>query len=224
MFGRLIPSLADKRQVVAVHLQGHGRTLDIDRPLSFQSMADDVAALLGYLGIGQADLMGYSLGGGVALQTAIRHPHLVRKLIVVSAPVKRQGFYPEVLDGMAQMGPETARFMQQSPLYGLYPDVDWERLFTKLANLLKQDYDWSSEVGALELPVMLVLADADAVRTAHVMEIYGLLGGGLRDAGLDGSGRPKARLAILPGTTHYDVLTSPALETFVASFLDTPMP
>lgn len=224
MFGSALSALAQKRQVVAVHLQGHGRTTDIDRPLSFQSMADDVAALTKILGIGRADFMGYSLGGGVALQSAIRHPDVVRKLVVVSAPVKREGFYPEVLDGMAQMGPETAKFMRQSPLYTLYPGVDWAKLFTKLRDLLKQDYDWSSEVAAIKSPVMAVFADADAVRAAHVMEIFELLGGGRRDAGLDGAGRPTARLAILPGMTHYDVLTFPGLDALVTAFLDAPMP
>jgi pimeloyl-ACP methyl ester carboxylesterase len=220
MFDPVLPTLAAHRQVIAVHLQAHGRTADIDRPLSFELMADDIKALRKRLGIERADIMAYSLGGGVALQTAIRHPDMVRKLVVVSAPVKREGFHPEVLEGMAQMGPETAKWMGQSPLSKLYPDIDWAALFTKLHDLLGQDYDWSKEVAAIKSPVMIVFADADAVRTAHVVEFFALLGGGLRDAGLDGSGRPAARLAILPGMTHYDVLTSPALPALVTAFLD----
>jgi len=224
MFSPVLPGLAENRQIVAVHLQAHGRTADIDRPLSFELMADDIAALMKHLGIERADIMGYSLGGGVALQTAIRHPDVVRKLVFISTPFKRDGFYPEVLENMAQMGPEAAKFMKQSPLYQLYPDADWAVLFTKLGDLLRQDYDWSKDVAAIKSPVMIVFADADAVRTAHVIEFFALLGGGRRDAGLDGSGRPTARLAILPGMTHYDILSFPALAAFVTTFLDAPMP
>jgi pimeloyl-ACP methyl ester carboxylesterase len=100
MFGEVLPLLAEGRQVIAADLQAHGRTADIDRPLSFESMADDIAALIEHLGFEKADVMGYSLGGGVALQTAIRHPEVVRKLVVVSTPFERDGWYPEILAGM----------------------------------------------------------------------------------------------------------------------------
>lgn len=130
MFGPVLSKLAENRQVIAVHLQAHGRTADIDRPLSFELIADDIEALSKYLGIEKADIMGYSHGGGVALQTAIRHPEIVRKLMVVSATFKRNGWYPEVLKSMAQMGPEAAKSMKQTPLNQLYPDADWEVLFT----------------------------------------------------------------------------------------------
>jgi pimeloyl-ACP methyl ester carboxylesterase len=224
MFDPVLPRFAEGRQVVAVHLQAHGRTADIDRPLGYELMADDIAALAMHLGIEMADLMGYSLGGGVALQTAIRHPDVVRRLVVVSAPVKRDGWYPEVLAGMTQMGPESARYMQQSPLGQLYPDVDWAVLFTKLGDLLRKDYDWSRDVAAIKSPVMIVAADADSVRTARVLEFFALLGGGQQDAGLDGSGKPMARLAILPGATHYDILSHPALASLVTAFFDAPGP
>jgi pimeloyl-ACP methyl ester carboxylesterase len=220
MFGPNLDALAEKRQVIAVELQGHGHTTDIDRPLSFEAMADDVDALMKNLGIEQADVMGYSLGGGVALQTAIRHPGRVRKLVVVSAPCKRGGFYPEVLAAMAQMGPGAAEGMKKSPLAQMYPNVNWAVLFTKLADLLKKDYDWSKEVAAIKSPTMLVFADADAIRTAHMVEFFGLLGGGQRDAGLDGSQRPVAQLAILPGLTHYGIGASLALAGAVTPFLD----
>jgi pimeloyl-ACP methyl ester carboxylesterase len=100
MFGEVLPLLAEGRQVIAADLQAHGRTADIDRPLSFESMADDIAALIEHLGFEKADVMGYSVGGGVALQTAIRHPEVVRKLVVVSTPFERDGWYPEILAGM----------------------------------------------------------------------------------------------------------------------------
>jgi pimeloyl-ACP methyl ester carboxylesterase len=224
MFDPVMPVLAEKRQVIAVHLQGHGRTSDIDRPLSFELMADDIAGLLKKLDIACADILGYSLGGGVALQTVIRHPDIVRKLVLVSAPFKQQGFYPEVLADMAQMGPGAAKFMDQSPLYQLYPGANWPVLFGKLGDLLRQKYDWSKEAAAIKAPVMIVCADADAVRPAHAMEFFSLLGGGRQDAGMDGSRRPAARLAILPGMTHYNILTFPTLGSMITSFLDAPMP
>jgi pimeloyl-ACP methyl ester carboxylesterase len=180
--------------------------------------------MLKYLKTRQADILGYSLGGGVALQTAIRHPEMVRKLAVISTPVRRDGWYPEVLESMAQMGPEGARYMNQSPLYKLYPDVKWAELFTKLGELLRQDYDWSKEVAAIQLPILMAFADADSVRMQDMMEFFALLGGGRGDAGLDGSLRPAARLAILPGTTHYDIALSPDLAAIITPFLDAPMP
>lgn len=224
MFGPNVAELAKNRKVIALELQGHGRTADIDRPLSCEGMADDVAGLMKYLGIEKADVMGYSMGGAVALQTAFRHPESVRKLVVVSAAFRRDGWYPEVLVAMSQMGPGSAEMMKQSPLNQVYPNVNWAVLFTKLGALLKQDYDWSKQVAALKQQTMLVFADADAVRLAHIVEFYGLLGGGQKDAGLDGSGRPADQLAILPGATHYSLSTSPLLPTVVAPFLDAGAP
>jgi pimeloyl-ACP methyl ester carboxylesterase len=220
MFGPNVAALAKNRKVIAVELQGHGRTADINRPLSFEAMTDDIARLMKYLGIEKADVMGYSLGGGVALQTAFRHPESVCKLVVVSTPFKRDGWYPEVLVAMSQMGPSAGEMMKQSPSNQVYPNVNWAVLFTKLGALLRKDYDWSKEVAALKLQAMIVFADADAVLPAHIVEFYGLLGGGQKDAGLDGSGRPADQLAILPGLTHYNISASPLLPTVVAPFLD----
>jgi pimeloyl-ACP methyl ester carboxylesterase len=224
MFGANLMALAANHLVIAVHLQAHGRTADIDRPLSYELMADDISAMLKYLKISQADILGYSLGGGVALQTAIRHPEMVNKLVVISTPARREGWYPEVLASFDQMGPETARYMDQSPLYQLYPDVKWGNLFAKIGELQRLDYDWSREVAALRMPILMAYADADAVRLQHITELYTLLGGGERDAGLDGSLRPAAQLAILPGVTHYNVALSPNLAAVVNPFLDAPMP
>jgi pimeloyl-ACP methyl ester carboxylesterase len=227
MFGEVLPMLAEGRKVIGVDLQAHGRTADIDRPITYEQMAEDVAALIGHLGFERADVMGYSLGGGVALQTAIRHPDIVRKLVAVSTAFKRDGWYPEVLAGMEQMGPEAAEPMKQTPMYQLYAGVaprpeDWPVLLTKLGELLSRDYDWSEQVAAMQVPTMIVVGDADSIRTAHAVEFFGLLGGGKRDAGWDGSGMPDARLAILPGTTHYDIFYSPALASAVTPFLDAP--
>ncbi len=220
MFGGNVDALAKGREVIAVELQGHGHTADIDRPLSYEAMADDIAGLVKYLDLPQVDMMGYSLGGGVALQVAFRHPEIVRKLVIVSATFKRQGMYPEVLAAMDKMGPASAEMMKQSPLSKMYPNVNWATLFTKLGALLSKDYDWSMQVAAIKAPPMLVFADADAVRAEHIVEFYKLVGGGQRDAGLDGSQRSVNQLAILPGQTHYTISTAPALVTTVVPFLD----
>jgi pimeloyl-ACP methyl ester carboxylesterase len=229
MFGEVLPLLAQGRQVIAADLQAHGRTADIDRPLRFESMADDIRTLIEHLGLEEADVMGYSLGGGVALQTVIRHPQVVRKLVLVSTPFSRDGWYPEVRAGMEQMGPKAAEPMKQTPMYQVYSSVaprpeDWPELLTKLGQLLGQDYDLSEGVAAIEAPTMIVVGDADSVRTAHAVEFFELLGGGKAAAGWDGSRIPNARLAVLPGTTHYDIFSSPALASAVTPFLDTPMP
>jgi pimeloyl-ACP methyl ester carboxylesterase len=228
MFGEVLPSLAQNRQVVAVDLQAHGRTADIDRPLSFELMADDIAGLIKHLGIEETDVMGYSLGGGVALRTAIQYPEVVRKLVLVSTPFKRDGWYPEILAGMGQMGPQVAEPMKQTPMYLLYASIapkpeDWPVLLTKLGELLRQDYDWSNEVAAIKAPTLIVVGDADSVRTAHAVAFFELLGGGKVDAGWDGSGMSNARLAILPATTHYNIYSFPTLTAVVAPFLDAPM-
>ncbi len=229
MFGEVLSSLAQNRQVVAVDLQAHGRTADIDRPLSFELMVGDITALIKHLGIEEADVMGYSLGGGVALRTAIQHPEVVRKLVLVSTPFKRDGWYPEVLAGMGQMGPQVAEPMKQTPMYQHYASIapkpeDWPVLLTKLGELLRQDYDWSKDVAAIKAPTLIVVGDADSVRTAHAVSFFELLGGGKVDAGWDGSGMSNARLAILPATTHYNIYSSPQLSAVVAPFLDAPMP
>ncbi len=224
MLGTVRPALAATRQVIAVELQGHGRTADVDRPLRYETMADDIAALLAHLGVEWADVMGYSLGGGVALQTAIRHPDRVRTLVVLSTVYARTGWYQEVLADFDRMGPETAAGMEYSPLAQIYPDVSWPALFAKIGDLQRQDYDWSRQIAALSLPMLLVFADADAVRTEHIMAFYALLGGGQQDAGLDGSLRPVAQLAILPGRTHYDLIADPALAPLITPFLESAMP
>ena len=228
MFGEVLPLLAEGRQVIAADLQAHGRTADIDRPMSLEAMAGDVAALIGHLGFEKADVMGYSLGGGVAMQTAIRHPEVVRKVVLVSTPFKKDGWYPEVRAGMDQMGPEAAEPMKATPMYQLYAGIaprpeDWPVLLTKLGELLARDYDLSEEVAAMEAPTMIVVGDADSIPPAHAVEFFGLLGGGKQDAGWDGSGMPASRLAILPGTTHYDIFSSPTLASAVAPFLAAPI-
>jgi pimeloyl-ACP methyl ester carboxylesterase len=225
MYAPILPALAKDRRVIAVDLQAHGHTADVDRPLRFETMADDVAALIRHLGLDHADVMGYSLGGATALRTAIQHPARVRRLVVISNPGRRDGWHPESLAGMDQMGSNMADMLRQSPLYQVYASAaprveDFPVLLDKTGELLRRDYDWSAEIAKITAPVMLVYADADSVRPAHIAEFYALLGGGMRDANWDGSARPVARLAILPSHTHYDIFTSPDLPHAVIPFLD----
>jgi pimeloyl-ACP methyl ester carboxylesterase len=229
MFDPIMPALSKGREVIAVDLQGHGRTADIDRPMSFEAMADDVAAVIRYLKIEKADVMGYSVGGEVALRVAIQHPDVVRKLLIVSATFRRDGWYPENVAGMTKMGPASAAQMKQTPMYQSYSQIaprpeDWTVLNTKLGEMFQKNYDWSSEVQTIHIPTLLVFGDADAVRTAHAVEFFELLGGGKKDGGWGGSGMSTARLAILPGVTHYTIFASPALVSTVTSFLDAPVP
>lgn len=220
MFGPNLPVLAEQRRVIAVELQGHGRTADIDRPLRYELMADDIAALVAQLHFAQVDIMGYSLGGGVALQTAIRHPGIVRRLVLVSRQIKSLGFFPEVVAAFEQMGPQTGAAMQRSPLATMYPKVNWETLFAKVGEMERRKYDWSADVARITAPMLLVYADADSVTPEHIMQFWALLGGGQHDAGVDGSRRPPSRLAILPGTTHYDILGTDAVARIAVAFLE----
>ena len=225
MFGPNVAALAAGRQVIGVDLQSHGRTPAVDRPMRFETMADDIAALIRYLGHEQADVMGFSLGGGVALRTAIQHPQVVRRLVLVSAPFKRAGWHPEMVAGFDQMGPEITEPMMQTPMYEVYREIaprveDWPILVAQVTGLVKLDYDWTDEVRGLPMPVLIVVGDADGLAPRHAVEFFELLGGGQRDAGWDRGGMTRHGLAVLPRATHYDIDVAPALATTVAPFLD----
>jgi len=225
MFGPNLAALAKGRQVIGVDLQGHGRTADIDRPLSVQFMADDIAALIKHLGLQSADIMGYSLGGGVALQTAIRHPEVVNKLVLVSTPFRRNGFYPDILLQQGQVTAAAAEGMKQTPMYQMYASLaprpqDWARLLGKIGDAMKVDFDLTDQIRGIKARTLIVAGDADIFPPAHAVEMFALLGGGQRDAGWDGSGRPKSRLAILPGVTHYTMGNEPAMAAVAIQFLD----
>ncbi|MEG9438471.1 alpha/beta hydrolase [Edaphobacter sp. HDX4] len=222
VFGPNLSELAKSRQVIAVHLQGHGRTKDIDRPLRFEFMADDIAALIAHLKLGQADVMGYSLGGGVALQTVIRHPASVRRLIVISAAMTQEGSYPEVNAAFEQMGSHAAQIAQKikgSPLGQRYPEVNWETLLRKIGEMESQSFDWSAQVKQIKSPAELIFADADSICPGHIAAFYEALGAGKRDAGLDGSLRSMARLGIVPGATHYNILSTTMVAEMALPFL-----
>ena len=200
--GELVPQLAATRRIIGVELQGHGHTADIERELRFELMADDIAALIRYLGLEQADIFGFSLGGGVGLQTAIRHPELVRKLALASTAFKRDGWYPEVLAGMASISVDT---FAETPIHEAYlktsprPEA-WPTFVAKMRQLLSEDYDWAEGVASLKTSTLILVGDADGLRLAHAVEFFGLLGGGKADG--DMSGLPAAGLAVLPVTTH----------------------
>jgi pimeloyl-ACP methyl ester carboxylesterase len=225
MFGPNVELLAAGRRVIGVDLQSHGRSPAADRPMRFETMADDIAALIRGLGLERAAIMGFSLGGGVALRTGIQHPDVVERLVLVSTPFKRQGWFPEMTAGMEAMGPETAEQLLQTPLYEGYKRVaprveDWPVLVRQVTEIVRIDYDWSAEIPGLPMPVMLVIGDADGMPPSHAVEFFGLLGGGQRDANFDRSGMTHHRLAILPGVTHYDINFVPALAAAVIPFLD----
>jgi len=225
MFGPNLTILAKRHQVIGVDLQAHGRTADIDRPIRTEFMAEDIAALIKHMKLERPDVVGYSLGGGVAFFVALRHPELVRKLVIVSTPIKRNAFYPDILVQQGQVTPAAAEAMKQTPMYQLYASLaprpeDWPRLLGKIGDAMKEDFDLSGEVGKIEAPTMVVAGDADIFPPAHAVEVFGLLGGGKQDGGWDGSGRPRSRLAILPGVTHYSMGTEPALAATVLPFLE----
>jgi pimeloyl-ACP methyl ester carboxylesterase len=221
-FGSNLAELAKGRQVIAVHLQAHGRTPDTDRPLRCETLGDDVAALIAHLNLGKADVMGYSLGSSVALQAAIRHPDVVDRLVLVSAPMRQDGYYPEGVAALNQLEANAATLgasVEASPLGRAYPDVDWTNLFSKLGDLTKRPFDWSADVAKVQARTLLVFADADYIRPEHMVEFWKALGGGQRDAGLDGSLRPANQFAIVPNTTHHTLVVDPILPEIVERFL-----
>jgi pimeloyl-ACP methyl ester carboxylesterase len=226
-FGPVLPLLAERHQVVAVDLQGHGRTADIDRPLDLRLMADDIAALIDHLGLHKPDVVGYSLGGGVALFTAVRYPAKVNRLVIVSGNIRRDAIPPEMLAQQSQVTGAAAEFMKDTPMYQLYQRVaprpeDFPRLLDKIGQLMAKDFDYSEEVRGLQVPTLIVAADADMAPPSHYVEAFKLLDGGLRDGGWMGEGRPKGghALAILPGLTHYNIGDSPLLAAVTLAFLD----
>lgn len=224
MMGQVVPSLASTRQVIAIEPQAHGRTADIDRALTYEQMADDVAALITHLGLERGDVFGYSVGAGVALQTAIRHPEVVRKLVVASAAFKTDGVHPEIHAFEASFHPD-APFLSQIREANLRiaPRLeDWPRLVAKMRQLLTEHYDWTQDVAAIQAPTLIVVGDADTVRPAHAVELFGLLGGGKADSAM--GNLPNAQLAVLPGTTEPGMLARVDLLTaIITPFLDAPM-
>ena len=228
MFEPLLPILGQGRQVIAVDLQGHGRSSLGNRPIRCEAIADDVAALLKRLGRAKVDVLGYSFGGCVGLRLAVQHPELVRRLALVSTPFANDGWYAEMRAQQAQVSAAMAPMMKETPMYKSYVAVapkpdEFPRLLDAMGDFMRQKYDWSADVqtlAKLKMPVMLVYGDGDMVRPEHEIKFYQLLGGGLKDAGWNRESMPRNRLAILPDLTHYDIFTSPRLAETVRPFLD----
>jgi pimeloyl-ACP methyl ester carboxylesterase len=208
-----IAQLSKSRQVIAVEMQGHGRTADIDRDFSYEHLADDIAALLGYLKIKQTDVLGYSMGGGVAMQVAIRHPEKVRKVVSISAVFRHDGWVKEAVDAFPQIEPG---MFQGSPIEAEYKRLSPtpDRFDTFIKRVIEMDikpYDFGADrLKATTAPILFIHGDADGVRLDHIAEMFRLKGG---DVFGDMRPRSESRLAILPDTTHitlmakWDVIT-----------------
>jgi len=224
-FANLLPALAVARQVVAIELQGHGHTADVDRPLSYQQMAADCAALLQALGIDIADLVGYSLGGAVALQLAMQHPRLVRRVVFAGgASYRRDGLYPEMLEEPESAADNLTGSVWHKAYLRVAPDPSrWPDLVAKNFELDRTFAGWPDEdIQALAAPVLLIVGDSDIVRPEHTMKMFRLLGGGVIG---DLAGLPASQLAVLPGTSHVGLLDRVDwLQSMILEFLGPPGP
>ena len=225
MFQPIMPILSQGRQVIAVDLQGHGRTELGDRPISLIDMGDDMATILRALGYDQVDVLGYSLGGGVAFRLAVQHPEMVRRLALVSTPFAQDGFFPEMLPQQAAVGAGMADMMKDTPMYKSYVAVaphpeEFPKLLDAMGAYMRKPFDWADDVKRLTMPVMLVYGDSDMIRPEHIVQFYHLLGGGLKDAGWMREHMSQNRLAILPDLTHYEMFATPVLAGTVLPFLN----
>jgi len=225
MYAQLRAALANDHRVIAVDLHGHGRTALGNRDISLIDQGTDMAALVRVLGFNQVDVLGHSMGGGVAFQLAVQTPAMVRRLVLVSAPYAQDGFFPEMLPMQAQVGAAMMPMMKDTPIYKSYMAVapkpeEFPKLLDQMGAYMRRPYDWSADVKKLTMPVMLVYGDSDMFRPEHIVKFYQLLGGGLRDAGWMREHMSKNRLAILPDVTHYDMFMAPQLVQAVLPFLD----
>jgi pimeloyl-ACP methyl ester carboxylesterase len=227
MFGPIIPALSANHRVIAPDLQGHGRTADIDRPIDIRLMADDVAALIDHLGLEKPDVVGYSLGGGVAFMTAAKYPDKIGKLVTACVYLRPDVIDPALRAQQGQVNAAAAEFMKDTPMYQLYQRVaprpgDFGRLLDKIGDSMQAGYDYTEEFRGLQVPTLLVASDADQAPPSHYVEMFKLLDGGLRDGGWMGENRPKGghALAILPGLTHYNAFASPLFAAVTLAFLD----
>jgi pimeloyl-ACP methyl ester carboxylesterase len=227
MFGPILPALTEHHQVILPDLQGHGRTADIDRPLDIRTMGDDIAALIDHIGLDRPDVVGYSLGGGVALQTAVRYPDKVGRLVAACANITSDAIYPEMRAQQGQVNAAAADFLKDTPMYELYMRVAphpeyFPKLLDKIGAAMAVSFDFTEDVRGLQVPTMLVAGDADMAPPSHYVDAFTLLDGGQRDGGWMGEGRPKGghALAILPGETHYSLCDSALFAAVTLAFLD----
>jgi pimeloyl-ACP methyl ester carboxylesterase len=224
MYVELRSALAKSHQVIAFDLHGHGRTALGNRQISLIDQGTDMAALVKSLGYSQVDVIGHSMGGGVAFQFAVQSPTMVRRLVLVSTPYAQDGFFPEMLPLQAQLGAAAAPMMKDTPIYKSYMAVapkpeDFPKLLDQMGSYMRKPYNWEADVKKLTMPVMLVYGDSDMFRPEHIVKFYQLLGGGLKDAGWTREHMSKNRLAILPDATHYDLIMAPQLVPTILPFL-----
>jgi pimeloyl-ACP methyl ester carboxylesterase len=225
MFGPNLTKLAQNRQVIGVDLQGHGRTPLGDREISVIDMGNDMGGLLKKLGYEKVDVLGYSMGGGVAFQFAAQHPEMVRRVALVSTLFSQEGFYPEMLPQQAAVGAAMAEQMKETPMYKSYVAIaphpqDFPKLLDQMGACMRKSYDWSADVKKLTMPVLLIYGDSDMIRPEHMVKFYQLLGGGLKDAGWQREHMSQNRLAILPNVTHYEMGLAPQLVDAALPFLN----
>lgn len=219
-WSHIIPLLAKDRKVIVTEMQGHGRTRDISRELSYEGMADDVSGLLKHLNIDSADILGYSMGGGVAFQVAVRHPEQVRRLVVWSGTYSHDGWWPDVEASFATFTPDMFKgtpIQTQYDSLGNDPDL-FPEFVKKVISIDLKPYDWSKEVKNIQAPIFMAIGDADGVRYEHALELFRAKGGGKMG---DIHGLPKSRLAVLPGTTHIGMMQrTDWLIPMITDFLD----
>ena len=227
MLGPLLPGLAAHRQVVVPEMQGHGRTADADRPITYEQMADDTAALIRHLELEQADVVGYSMGANIALQLGIRHPDAVRKLVVASGAFAYEGMHQSAIDMFPSISPEMfAGSPMEQEYRRLAPDPDaFPVLVEKLKTLDTTPFSWEDDVRGITAPMLIVVGDSDVVTLEHATELFRLRGGGVMG---DLSGMPTSQLAVLPGTSHFIPPGSGVLDradwllAMIPPFLDAP--
>ena len=218
--GAIIPKLAETHKVYALEFQGHGRTTDIDRPITYPDLADDVAAFMDAVGIEKADVFGYSMGAAAGLQLAIRHPEKVDQLIAASVAYDASGWQPEFIAFIPQMTVEmfvSMPFAEDYKKLAANPD-GFPALVEKLIALEKEPMAWEEDVKAMKTPVLIITGDADVATLEHSVAMFRLLGGGVM--GDMGKPLPASRLAVLPATAHTAVISQPdLLVAFIEPFL-----
>jgi len=221
MFGPVLSSLAQRRQVIAVDLYGHGRTALTDRPIDAVAIGNDMAKVVKSLGFARVDALGFSFGAMVAFQFAAQHPESIGRLILASMPYASEGFYADIREQQKLISPAG---LMNTPLYDAYkalaPRVeDFPEFVERMGRAIRTPYDWSAQVKALKPTTLLIYGDSDMFEPEHIIRFYQLLGGWLKDAGWDGAGMARHRLAILPGVTHYAMSDAPALADTALEFL-----
>jgi pimeloyl-ACP methyl ester carboxylesterase len=218
-----IGPLSKTRKVIGLELQGHGRSPDTDRAMTIEQMGDDIAAAVRALGLEQVDLAGHSFGADSALRAAIQHPEVVRRLIVISSVFALRGWYPEAQKGMAAVSgamAESMKGMNAGKFAAQWPEPQrFPKFLDKFGQMMGQDFDWSKDVAKLAMPVLLIFPDHDSITQQHIADFFKLLGGGISEPGWQNTKFTRARLAVVPGYSHYDFDRSIEVPPIIEKFL-----